>query len=53
MQSEALQERVRCRPGRHYPRGVKRKMSSYHIVTTVSRRAGAIIHPEPRRLRLN
>jgi hypothetical protein len=53
MRSETLEERVRRRPGRHYPRGVKRKMSRYHIVTTVSRRVNAIIDPKPPRIRLN
>lgn len=53
MRSEALDERVRRRPGRHYPRGVKRKMSGYHIVTTITRRYGAVINPKPPRIRLN
>jgi hypothetical protein len=53
MRSEALEERVRCRPGRHYPRGVKRKMSGYHIVTTFTRRADAVVDAKPRRIRLN
>jgi hypothetical protein len=52
MRSETLEERVRRRPGRHYPRGVKRKMSRYHIVTTITRRTDAIIDPKPRRIRL-
>ncbi|HEV7919522.1 MAG TPA: hypothetical protein VGR02_01900, partial [Thermoanaerobaculia bacterium] len=52
MRSEALEERVRRRPGRHYPRGVKRKMSSYHIVTTINRRANAVIDRRPCRIRL-
>jgi hypothetical protein len=52
MRSEALEERVRRRPGRHYPRGVKRKMSGYHIVTTTTRRSAAIIDQEPRQIRL-
>lgn len=38
MRSEVLEERLRFRPGRHYPRGVKRKMSSYNIVTKQMRR---------------
>jgi hypothetical protein len=53
MRAETLEERVRRRPGRHYPRGVKRKMSRYHIVTTISRRDTAIIDPKPPRIRLN
>jgi hypothetical protein len=53
MCSEALEERVRRRPGRHYPRGVKRKMSGYHIVTTITRRTNAVIDPKPRHIRLN
>jgi hypothetical protein len=53
MRSETLEERVRSRPGRHYPRGVKRKMSGYHIVTTITRRSGAVRDPKPRRIRLN
>jgi hypothetical protein len=36
MRAEALEESVRRRPGRHHPRGIKRKMSGYHIVTTSS-----------------
>jgi len=52
MRSEALEERVRRRPGRHYPRGVKRKMSGYHIVTTITRRMKAVIDPKRRRIRL-
>jgi hypothetical protein len=31
---------------------VKRKMSGYHIVNTITRRAQAIIDPKPRRIRL-
>jgi hypothetical protein len=53
MRAETLEERVRWRPGRHYPRGVKRKMSRYHIVTTVSRSVNAVIDPNPPRVRLN
>jgi hypothetical protein len=53
MLSETLEERVRRRPGRHYRRGVKRKMSRYPIVTTISRRESAIIDPTPARIRLN
>lgn len=53
LRSETLEERVRRRPGRHYPRGVKRKMSRYHIVTTVTRRANATIDPKPPHIRLN
>jgi hypothetical protein len=52
MRSETLEERVRHRPGRHYPRGVKRKMSGYHIVTRSTRRIAAIIDQKPRRIRL-
>jgi hypothetical protein len=50
--AETLEQRVRRRPGRPYPRGAKRKMSGYHIVTTNTRRAKAIIDPKPRRIRL-
>ncbi len=32
MRSETLEERVRCRPRRHCPRGVKRKMSNWNVV---------------------
>ena len=53
MRSETLEERVRRRPGRHYPRGVKRKMSRYHIVTTVTRRVHTIIDSKPPQIRLN
>ena len=42
----------RPRPGRHYPRGVKRKMSNYNVVTTLSRRINSVIDPKPRRIRL-
>ncbi|HEY6137331.1 MAG TPA: hypothetical protein VI670_06160, partial [Thermoanaerobaculia bacterium] len=52
LRSETLEERVRSRPGRHYPRGVKRKMSGYHIVTTITRREKAVLDPKPRRIRL-
>jgi hypothetical protein len=52
MRSETLEERVRPRPGRHYLRGVKRKMSGYHIVTRSTRRAAAVIDPKPRRILL-
>src|SRR5205807_8927451 len=52
MRSESLEERVRPRPGRHYPRGVKRKMSNYNVVTTISRRNNSVIDPKPRRIRL-
>jgi Insertion element 4 transposase N-terminal/Transposase DDE domain len=45
--SEALEERVRRRPGRHYPRGVKRKMSSFHIVTKALRREQFRLQPLP------
>src|SRR6266699_5506440 len=52
LRSETLEERVRRRPGRHYPRGVKRKMSGYHVVTRTTRRAAAVTDPKPRRIRL-
>lgn len=52
MRVETLEERVRRRPGRHYPRGVKRKMSGYHIVTKDAHRAAAVIDAKPRRIRL-
>jgi len=45
---EVADERVRRRPGRHYLRGVKRKMSSYHIATTATRRASFSCTPKPR-----
>ena len=52
MRSESLEERVRPRPGGHYPRGIKRKMTNYNVVTTLSRRHNAVIDPKPRRIRL-
>ncbi len=52
MRSETLEERVRHRPGRHYPRGVKRKMSNYQIVTKSMRQNEAYIDERKPRLRL-
>src|ERR1051325_4818845 len=52
LRSETLEERVRPRPGRHSPRGVKRKRSGYHIVPTITRRPKAVLDPNPRRIRL-
>lgn len=46
--AEIAHERVRRRPGRHYMRGVKRKMSSYHIATTAARLASFTCTPEPK-----
>jgi len=31
---------------------VKRKMSGYHIVTRITRRANTVLEPKPRRFRL-
>jgi len=50
--SEVIEERVRFRPGRHCPRGVKRKMSSYNIVTKQMRREQSTIDPCQPRIRL-
>ena len=52
MRSEVLEERLRFRPGRHYPRGVKRKMSSYNIVTKQMRQEQSKIDPRRPRIRL-
>ena len=52
MRAETLEERVRHRPGRHYPRGVKRKMSNWPVVTKTIRQTHAYVDPRPVRLRL-
>ena len=52
MREETLEERVRHRPGRHYPRGLKRKMSNYQIVTKSMRQIQAYVDEKKPRLRL-
>ena len=52
MRLEVLEERLRFRPGRHYPRGVKRKMSSYNIVTKQMRREQFRVDPRRPRIRV-
>ena len=52
MRSETLEERVRHRPGRHYPRGVKRKMSNYQIVTKSIRQTQGYVDKKKPRIRL-
>lgn len=52
MRAETLEERVRYRPGRHYPRGVKRKMSNYQIVTKAIRQKEARTDKTRPRIRL-
>ena len=52
MRAETLEERVRYRPGRHFPRGVKRKMSNWRVVTKAIRQADGYVDPKPPRVRL-
>lgn len=52
MRAEALEERVRQRPGRHYPRGVKRKMSNWRVVTKAIRQKDGYVDEKLPRLRL-
>lgn len=52
MRAEILEERVRHRPGRHYPRGVKRKMSNWPVVTKAIRQADGYVDQKRPRIRL-
>jgi hypothetical protein len=52
MRAETLEERVRHRPGRHYPRGVKRKMSNWRVVTKAIRQTDGYVDPKRPSIRL-
>lgn len=52
MRAETLEERVRHRPGRHYPRGVKRKMSNWRVVTKAIRQKDGYVDRKLPRVRL-